>query len=239
MTKWKKTPQKPPEDLRTLKAKQSEEWFERVQELYDLGLIKDDKVYIGQNDTHKAYAYVLDTGEGAVPALEYVALDTNKPETWVDDVKHSPIGKQMLKRVIERNGTHPVSQQMKSKDVLTRSSKRAVSESKTVSSALNALSDMVNLNSRLSQLEDRVDALESDNTVLTKAITALISHAGTTEERLDTLESGVSELSKQQLKEKALQLHKSGYSVQEISKAVGKSRPTIYNWIKEINKIQT
>ncbi len=216
----------PKDSLRTLKAKQQEEWADKVSELMEAGLLKNDRVYIGQSDTHRAYAYVLDTGEKATPALEYVAIETNKPDTWVDNVKHSPIGKQMLNRVIKSNESHPVAAQMKDNNILTRTGKRAIKESRTVSSVLNTLSDLVGLN-------DRIEQLETDVSTLQNAVETLVIHAGQTEDRLDTIEHSLTKLSKSDMKRKAKELSGAGFNQEEIGAKLGKSGVTIGRWLKE------
>ena len=211
-------------DLRSLKAEQKQEWEDAVKELAEKGLLKE-KTYIGQSDTYKAYVFVLDTGEGARPALEFVAVETDKNANWIDDVKNNPVGKQLLNRVMRKADSHPVSISMKDNKVLTTSSKRAIKESRSISSTLNALSDLVNLNSRINELEDRVDTLED-------AVGVLVSHAGHTEERLDRLELGMSKLSKSQLKEQAKKLSDQGFTHREIADKLSKSHKTIGNWLK-------
>ena len=211
-------------DLRSLKAEQKQEWEDAVRELAEKGLLKE-KTYIGRSDTYKAYVFVLDTGEGAKTALEYVAIETDKDDGWIDEVKHNPVGKQLLSRVMQDTAKHPVSVSMKDNKVLTTSSKRAIKESRSISSTLNALSDLVNLSNRISELENRVGTLED-------AVSILVDHAGQTEERLDNLESGVAQLSKEQMKLKAYDMHDNGYTQQQIADTLSKTRKTIGNWLK-------
>lgn len=200
--------------LRQLKARQREDWNEAVNKFS-----KGDKRYIRTEEANTAYERVLDTGDKAVPALEYVASILNLDDDWVKDVKSNPIGKHLLSDVMKTYASHPTTELMVDKGVWTVDTKRSVKSGATLSSVLNALSNAVNLTHRVDNLEQMVYMLAQ--------------HADQTDKRLDEIESVLS-LPKDQLKEQVKLLHEEGYSQRAIADKVGKSQKTVSNWLKEM-----
>ena len=209
---------------RQLKAQQAEEWREKIAELYASGVITK-KTYIKYNEAKDAYEFVLDTGEKAIPALKYVADKHNLPPEWVDKVRNNPLHKQSVDKLLKASAKHPVVTSMKSNDVLTTGSKRAIKESKTINSLLNTVSDLVNLNKRVTSLEDRVDFLEA-------AVYAVAQETINNKLEIESVKLDVKDLNKAQQKQLARDMKGKGLTYEEIGVELGKNRQTISNWLK-------
>jgi len=93
-------------DLKRLIVEQESEKRSLIQELIDDGVIKR-KLRASKQETNEAYGYVLDTGDNATTALSLVSERNNKPECWVDTVKHSPVYKNIIDYSIKNNVDHP------------------------------------------------------------------------------------------------------------------------------------
>jgi len=183
------------------------------------------KEYIKLNETYDAYGYVLDTGERAIPALEYVAALHNKDAEWVGRVKNNPLHKDILRITMEAHKQHPTTLVMQDKALLGVGHKRSIKTGRSISAVLNALSDNVQVANRIVALENRVDTLEA-------AVLQLAHQANADHLRLNNLEVDVQSLTKNQKREKALQLYSEGVTIQTIADKLGKDRKTIRNWIK-------
>jgi len=197
-------------DLKRLIVEQESEKRSLIQELIDDGVIKR-KLRASKQETNEAYGYVLDTGDNATTALSLVSERNNKPECWVDTVKHSPVYKNIIDYSIKNNIDHPTYTLMKDKNVWNTGVKRSLRESTTLSSLLNSLSDYVNLTRRVEDLENITGAL--------------VEHAIVTDNRLTELENNV-----QSDKEKALLLLKDGYTISEVAEVTGKHYTTVRRW---------
>lgn len=185
------------------------------------------KIYINKGETYTAYGHVLDTGDRAIPTLEYVAELYGKDDDWIDQVKKNPVHADILRSAIRDFEKHPTAQLMKDKDLATPAHKRSLKASQSVSAMLNALSDNVRVARRVEKLEREVDEL--------KSVVILLAEQGERhEERISNAESDIQMLNKNQLKEKALQLHKAGYNYKQIGEALNKHHQTISNWIKDM-----
>lgn len=200
-------------DLKRLIVEQEGEKRALIQELLDEGTLKR-KLRASKQETNEAYGYVLDTGDDASKALTVVSDNHNKPECWVNAVKHSPVYKNIIDYSIKNNQNHPTFTLMKDRDVWNTGVKRSLRESTTLSSLLNSLSDYVNLAKRVDDLETITGAL--------------VEHARVTDARLADLENNESSD-----KEKALQMLEDGYNVSEVAEATNKHRTTIMRWRDE------
>ena len=200
-------------DLKRLIVEQESEKRSLIQELIDDGVIKR-KQRASKQETNEAYGYVLDTGDNATKALSLVSERNNKPESWVDTVKHSPVYKNIIDHTIKNNINHPTYTLMKDKKVWNTGVKRSLRESTTLSSLLNSLSDYVNLTRRVEDLENITGAL--------------VEHAIVTDSRLAELENNA-----HSDKEKALQMLKDGYTVSEVAEVTGKHYNTVRRWKNE------
>lgn len=208
---------------RELKAQQKQDWSDAVAEWASKGLIKD-KVYIGKSDTHKAWVYVLETGNKGKIALEYVALETGKSETWVEDVKNNRVHPDILKSVMLDTGSHPTMVAMKDKEILDTSTKRALKSASSINSVLNTLSNKVTLNQRIDNLEQRVDNLES-------AFVSLVEQVGCIKEVQDSFQ-GQATLTKEDKKLLAGDLKNKGLTGKQIASKLDVPISTVYRWLK-------
>jgi hypothetical protein len=200
-------------DLKRLIVNQADEKQELIQQLLEDGVLQK-RPRASKTETSQAYTRVLDTGENASDALKWLSTARDKPEDWVEAIKHSPLYKSVIDYSIKNNLSHPTSTLMKDKGVWTTGSKRSLQSASTLSSFLNTLSKQVDLTVRVSDLENLTQLL--------------VDHAITTEGRLDKLEE------KNVIKEKALLLLEEGYTVSEVAEKLDKHRNTIRTWSQDV-----
>lgn len=202
-------------ELKTLLSTQESERSNLIQDLIDSGVIQK-RVRATKDETESAYKYVLDSGDNANKALQAISDKYTKKETWVDEIKHSPIYKNVIDYSIRQNKDHPTFSLMRDTKIWNSGTKRNIRSASTLSSFLNSVSDQVNLANRVANLENITGLL--------------VDHAVATDKRLDKLEN------KSDIKEKALQLLADGHTISEVSEITGKHRNTVSAWIDKIGE---
>jgi len=209
------------------KAEQTQAWKDHIVQLKEHGMLSD-RTYMSHSEARVAYEFVLNTGEKAMPALNHVAKEKGKPSNWIDDVKASPIGKQLLIAVMRDTAKHPTVGVMTTYNLTNTNYKRAIKEARSISSALNTLSDHVNIANRLYFLENRVGFLES-------MMVSLTAKVEDTSQRIDEISRGGNTnitLGRLTGKQEARRLVDVGLTQREIAEKLSKSQKTISNWLK-------
>jgi hypothetical protein len=167
------------------------------------------KTYVKESECVTAVGHVLDTGEGASPALEHTASKHELEGDWIGDVKHNKSFH--TKKALQAHEGHATIQELKVQGLLKRSTVSNLVGSNTFSGMLNQLSMHVSTAKRLDNLES--------------AVLDLTNRVGDLEGFTKIHETP---------KEYASTLKARGCTQAQVAEEVGKGIATIKRWWKDI-----